>query len=204
MKSVSKIIIILLIFIQHSYIHAQTWERIYGYPNRAEYVTASIHSYDQGSVLLQHIDNRQIWLYKIDINGTILWEKYLQHPNDEILICRSMVQSYSGNNLLLSGQSNQTDPEGDPVIFFIDECYEFAWCKIWSTPEMNYGFQLLSVPSGGYIWHTRYGSPTGQGGKERIQLIKLNNNGDFEWINQVAPTYEYPKIFNHDMQSIIN
>lgn len=196
--------IIVMVFLSGTIAVSQTWERVYGKQGRFELTRGVSHSYDRGFIQATIVDIDALWLNKIDVNGNLLWSKYYKHPYQS-LYTGGLTNYIPDGNILITGQSNQSDSWGDPVIFKIDPCGELEWCKIWQVPEMNYGIHILSTFSGNIILHTRYaGDSSVYLFDHRFQLSELDGNGNFLWIKQIMPQSEYPKIINEDMYCMIN
>jgi hypothetical protein len=181
---------------------AQTWERIYGIPNRYENTYGVAHSYDQGITQATRVNWDALWLNKTDVDGNIIWSKYYKHASQGMYIT-CLTERLSDNSLLITGASSQLSEWGDPVLFKVNACGTLDWCKIWNIVGGNYGVQVLNTLSGDIILHTRYASESG-GFDNRFQLVKLDANGNFLWIKHIMPQSEYPNIINEDMYSLTN
>jgi len=202
MKTKSLLIIFVLLLTAFKAVTAQTWERIYGMPNRYENTYGVANTYDMGIIQATRVNWDALWLNKTDVNGNILWSKYYKHPYQSIYV--GCLTRYSpDNSLLIAGGSTQIDDWGDPVLFKVNACGTLDWCKIWNIVGGNYGVQVLNTLSGDIILHTRYASESG-GFDNRFQLVKLDANGNFLWIKHIMPQSEYPNIINEDMYSLIN
>ncbi len=173
MKTKKLLVLTMLLLITSITAPAQTWERIYGKPNRYENTYGVANSYDQGIIQATRVNWDALWLNKTDVNGNIIWSKYYKHPDKSIYI-NGLAGMFLDNSLLISGQSNQLDGWGDPVVFKIDACGELDWCKIWQKVNMNYGVQILTTASGDIFMHTRYACEASVWPHNRFQLVKMD------------------------------
>ncbi len=166
---------------------AQTWEREYGNTNRREKIFASCGSYDKGFVLGLRVDDSRIWIIKTNINGEILWSKYIISTENIYL---TSIDCSSSGEIIITGAYLELDENGDPFLLKLDSCGNQAWCKVANLPDGNYGRRVLYSNDGYIIWHTY--------GDEDLytynHLWKFNNDGFAIWKKNIASRYEHPLI----------
>lgn len=196
------IAIIVLIILFGKTVISQTWEHVYGKPVRFELTRGVSNHYDHGFIQATIVDYDALWLNKIDVNGNLLWSKYYKHPSQG-LYTGCMTTYTPDGSILITGQSNQSDPSGDPVVLKINACGELEWGTIWQVPQTNYGLHIFSNGSGGAILHTRYANSEVSNSINRFQLAEFDANGNFLWSNQFLPYQADLKIINYDMNCMI-
>jgi Secretion system C-terminal sorting domain len=179
------LLIISLVFF--SQLNAQSWEREYGIQNRMEHIFASSESYDGGFVLGLRVEDSKICLLKTDINGEVLWSKYIISTKNIYL--ESIDCSPTGQ-IVLTGGFLESSEDGDPFLIQLDACGNQSWCKVAQMEDGNYGRRILFSSDGNIIWHT-YGD---EDNYNLNHLWKIDNNGIALWKRNVASRYKYPFI----------
>ncbi|MFA4864627.1 MAG: hypothetical protein WC605_12770, partial [Bacteroidales bacterium] len=108
-------------------------------------------SYDKGYLLSGWVTPNYppyTWLIKTDINGEILWGKFIGGEDNNIGVAR-ISQNRNGEIYLCGSAGN--DDGTDPIIIKLNACGEKEWCKKISTTSNNDFFWSNAItPDGGY------------------------------------------------------
>jgi hypothetical protein len=170
-----------------NYMQSQNYPRIYGDNIQASIKEIS-ESYDKGFYLTAFTYtyqgvNQYGWIIKIDINGNILWDKKFGNGNDRNWFGDSFLTSDDG--LIISGITTKySGGDFDPAFFKMNVCGEIEWCKVFQSPDQNYGTGILQLADGSYIGMLEY---YGEGETyARISLVKMDQSGEPLWIQRLA------------------
>ncbi|MBW6537872.1 MAG: T9SS type A sorting domain-containing protein [Mariniphaga sp.] len=198
-----------------------TWPKKY-WNYKVTYNYDLIETYDKGYIVLNTIRPDGItaiwaWLVKTDINGEILWEKFIGdglHTGG----FQNIHQTYDGG-YVLGGGTYMLDYLADPMFMKLNACGEKDWCRIFyqAGPNTAYctGLNIYPVPDeDGYIaLVTSWGNEfvPGSGVYKGIWLFRLDNSGNLIWIknvfDQVDPNawneYPYHMFISQDTLCII-
>ena len=92
-----KQILIVFLILQSSFVISQKWSETYGNSYTEEYFHDVIECYDKGYLIsgANDISPYPNLLIKTDINGSVLWEKTIQH-NDLSIAKGAIDQNISG------------------------------------------------------------------------------------------------------------
>lgn len=126
------------------------------FPGKPDWTTSVIESYDNGFIFgsVNYITNSYLpiqgKLFKTDVNGTLLWQKYIDDHYSHITLT-DVVENDEGE-IFLAGISQYRDPEGDAFIMKMDPCLNVLWCKILRTNNSpDYIVQIRNTSDGGCI-----------------------------------------------------
>jgi len=172
-----------------------TWERFYGLPDRGEKVYSVVNTYDGGflyGIYRQgEVSNQPgTWLLKTDINGYPLWSKYF--IGEDFTFLAATINENESGEIFLTGQSNEFDLSGNPLLMKLNACGEKIWCKYLSFPNTNYGYHILFLPNGNIVWHTYLA--TNNWLQEYNQLWWVDTNGCILSCAQIIPHVDYPNL----------
>ena len=172
-----------------------TWERWYGRQNYHESSTTTkndIEYYDKGYIFHSYnysSDPYRPILKKTDINGYFLWERKLDSTLNKYI---SGIKKSNNGGVYIFGGSYDSGI-CNPWVAKLNACMEVEWCKIFRWTEFSYSKDLQIDNEGNIIVLTDY---YGYSPGERINLIKLNPEGDVLWKNNYATMQDYPYIWN--------
>jgi hypothetical protein len=175
------LIISFLIFAGIFNLFSQPWPKTYPQWS-GSFEESLIETYDKGYIFLLQLasqNNKYFVIVKTDINGNVLWDKYIGNSNTFFRV--GQFTNTSDNGLILCSGVNTYDPGGssDPIIIKFNQCAELEWCSDINTPNIfDYADRVRQTPNGDYILLT-YGSDPNP--INRIQLYKLNSTGDLLW-----------------------
>ncbi len=185
-----------------NFIHAQNWPKIYG-DNFDGLIKDISEAYDRGYYLTAFTYsnqgvNKYGWIIKTDINGNILWDKKYGDGNDRNWFSDSYVTSDKG--LIISGITTKySQGDFDPTFIKLDVCGEIEWCKVFQSPDQNYGTGIIQLSDGSYIGMLQY---YGEGETyARINLVKMDQTGEPLWIQKQSQ--EDTLIYNEEGANII-
>ncbi len=166
------------------------WSKVFTDPNMSQF-SSGIQIMDNGTYLIQvaywHSDlgNDRIWLFNIDQNGEIIWQKSYANwtlgTNNEDG-CHLLKNS--NNEYLISGWYYQSNPGEDtnsrytrPMYIKIDSLGNEIWHQLWGINDYFYGTAFKSAfDSKGNI----YGVGRNESYNEQARgpvLFKLENDG---------------------------
>jgi hypothetical protein len=120
------------------------------------------------------------FLTKVDINGNEIWKKAFGKYNYYNTINHFSIAT--DNTIFIAGNTFVHSNTSDPVVAKLTPCGEKLWCRIFRTDNhSDYGANVLATNDGGCLVYLRYSDPYNM--ENRIELVKLDNNGSVEWRN---------------------
>lgn len=184
-----------------SYSRAQDWPKVYG-DNFHATISNIEETYDHGFILSAYTYTSAgwplfDWIIKIDINGNVLWEKRFGDGIYSNGVTSSKITS--GNGLILAASTSKYSGNYDPTFIKLNVCGEIDWCKVFQSPDQNYGTGIIQLSDGSYIGMLQY---FGEGETyARISLVKMDQNGEPVWIQQLCQ--EDTLIYNEEGYQLI-
>jgi hypothetical protein len=179
MKYLFPILILQVFFVSVTY--TQPWPKSYPQWN-GSHVYSLIETYDKGNMFLlgpSILDYKYAIIVKTDINGNVLWDKYV--GNGQYVLTVGQIEPTNDNGFIYCAGISKYDPTGysDPVIIKFNSCGQMDWCKVINTPGIYDGSRRIrQTTSGDYILLTSYSDPNPL---NRIQLYKINSIGGLLW-----------------------
>lgn len=139
-----------------------------------------------------------IFLTKYNSNGDFIWTKQLSNKNGDE---GNYIDIDDDGNIYISGFAHGSKNNNyDIYLIKLDKNGEFLWTKQWGTPLNDISYDV-KVTKNGFIYITGVtsGNMDGRNGcfgnckvypnaTEDMFLIKLNSNGEKEWIRQFGST----------------
>ncbi len=160
------------------------WERNYGEDEYNEgmsdvEVTEEGDFIFMGNVNLMQGTDFDIWLFKTDSSGEVLWEKTYEFPRQEIL--RDIIID-SDNNIIGVGISSSFDELGDNYEIFLmkfNELGDTLWLNVFSNGEIECnGRSIVALENGDYlIAGIDYNDNANF--SSQIILLRVDNEGGF-------------------------
>ena len=153
-----------------------SWVKTYG--GALEDVVRSIKETSDGGYILagwtesSGSGNKDLWVFKIDYNGDILWEKTYGGVLDQGAYS---IQKTNDNNFIIAGYSEIKDPS-DFWLIKIDQLGRIIWQKTYGGILEDEAYCVKQTIDGGYIiggWTRSFGA-----GREDIWLVKTDENGN--------------------------
>jgi hypothetical protein len=181
----SFITVILIYFLQQN-ILAQNWPKIYG-DNFHATIARIEETYDHGFFLSAYTYTNagwplNDWIIKIDINGNMLWNKQIGNGIYSNGVTDSKVTI--DNGMILAAGTSKYSGNYDPTFIKLDVCGEIEWCQVFQSPDQNYGTGVIQLADEAYIGMLEYYGE--DSAYARISLVKMDQNGDPIWIQQLA------------------
>jgi len=170
----------------------QKWEIIFGNPGTDESFSDVVEFYDKGFIIASHYEaNGGCWLIKTNVNGSLLWDKFLIWP-DVSIYGGYIEQDISGNTILASVVAGE--PSGYwPMITKLNPCGEKVWCRVFADYDYNYGwFNDVLVLDNGDIVALGYLDSDEE--TELIFLYYIDTDGNLKWRQGYASQINYPHI----------
>ncbi len=166
---------------------SQTWPRIYTNPGEYSQGITAIEYYDNGIILLaekwnQYHGRNSGWLIKTDINGEVLWERFLGKPSQYLSMVDNMsITSDSGLIVAMSTQFAEEDQYGiidDPAFLKLDACGQLEWCTIVNLMGTdNSGIDIVQTNDGYIGLYFNLNVPT-----NALGVVKMDFNGKIQWL----------------------
>ena len=117
----------------------QRWEHIYGNPYTAESFRKIAELYDKGYLISAYYEDYDgNWLIKTDINGNILWEKFLYWENSQ-LVSGTPLQDSLGS-MVIAGAVWIDNIKSWPYLVKLDECGNSLWCRAFIDNDFLWGW----------------------------------------------------------------
>ena len=135
-----------------------------------------------GATRLAGTDSANAFLLKVDVQGTLQWERTFEGHNNAVAL--SVFQTADGGYVMVGSTGSpsdtdvylvKTDPEGD-----------LEWEKVYGGPGMDMGAAVLQTSDGGYLVAGSTNS-FGAGGYD-VYLVKIDPQGNGEWENTFGDT----------------
>jgi hypothetical protein len=180
------LICIIELIIISCHLQAQDWPKIY-YDEIDATIRDLAEAYDKGYLLAGYTYNNEGWpqfdlITKIDNNGNVLWDK--KFGNSSYSNGVSDFNLTNDNGMILAAGTSKYSGNYDPTFIKLNVCGELEWCKVFQSPDQNYGTGILQISDGSFIGMLQY---YGEGETyARISLVKMDQTGEPIWINRLA------------------
>ena len=157
-------------------------------------------SYDKGYLLSGWEEPnypQYVWLLKTDINGSILWEKFIgDNINSSVL---DRFKQNANGKIFLSGGIISTYGT-DPVIIKLNACGEKEWCRVISTTSDNDFFRSIVTTQDGGCAAIIYGAYFPLYIYES-GILKFSSTGDLDW--QFYHQSPDDGVYNEDLSHLL-
>jgi hypothetical protein len=160
---------------------SQPWPKTYPQWN-GSHIYWLLNSYDKGYVFLigpSYLDYKYSIIIKTDINGNVLWDKYIGNGQSTFRV--GQIDQTNDNGLIYCSGFDKYDPSGsaDPFLIKFNPCGEIQWCSVINTPGIfDYADRVRQTPEGNYVMLTSYSDTNPL---NRIQLFKFDSSGNLYW-----------------------
>ncbi len=161
------------------------WEKTYGGAS-GDSANAIEQTEDGGYVVSGHTysygaGNNDIWVLKLDANGSILWQKtYGGSGYDN----SSSIQQTADGGYIVAGDTNSFGAVSkDFWVLKLDAGGDILWEKAYGNDSSNLAYCIRQTTDDGYVvaGHTA----------DDVWVIKLDSNGNVLWQNTFGETGEY-------------
>jgi hypothetical protein len=141
-----------------SYSMAQQWPIVYG-DNFHATISNIEETYDHGFLLSAYTYTSSgwplyDWIIKIDINGSVLWEKRFGDGIYSNGVTNSKITQ--DNGIILAASTSKYSGDYDPTFIKLNVCGEMEWCRVFQSPDQNYGTGILQQTDASYIGMLQY------------------------------------------------
>jgi hypothetical protein len=190
MKKTTLLLFFILIVIN---IFAQKWEKTIGVPNLSEYSQRAIEHYDKGYIITSSFtggyNDHHGWIIKTGINGNLLWDKIIGVDPDEVLLQKTVYDSYG--NLYLFGTIIQGIEPLWPVAVKLDACGELQWCRQLYFEEYEFGqfYDAILLENGDLL---AVANMPDDDQHDMIFLFCISPEGEYKWKKSYASCTNYP------------
>ncbi len=125
--------------------------------------------------------SNDVWVAKITLTGSILWQKAIGGPGNDIGYAVAVTKD---NDIVVVGATRSAGTGTmDILVIKLSSEGSVIWEKIISTPKNDYG-QDVAIDISGNIYVTGY-SLDPETGKSDILVLKLTNTGDLVWFKEI-------------------
>ncbi len=173
---------------------AQKWDKTYGTTYYDEYFEDLVECYDHGYLISGSNDLSPYpnLLIKTDINGSILWEKTIQHANYSI--AKGAIDQNCSGEIAIARCLNFPNGDQWPSIIKLDSCGNKLWCRVYIDDEYNSGsIQDVILCENGDVLALGYMQSL-ENFDERIFLWYIETNGNLLWRKSYASKEDHPLI----------
>jgi hypothetical protein len=165
---------------------AQVWQHTYGYNGSVEISKAIKNTYDSGFFIGIDKNNNSIFIIKSNINGEILWQKYIKSNSPDYLILSHINTNNLGAILLTGGYYSGS--KVNSYVIALDSCLNYQSCHTININDGNYGKFVFYIKNRSDVLLMTYAA--GIWPVERNQLWKIQSNGTIEWMKQILSLSE--------------
>lgn len=161
------------------------WVRTFGGEGR-DFCYSAVQLYDSSYMFAGYTSafgagRQDYWLVNLSKDGDSIWSRTL--GGEEMDICRSLVQTSSGN-LVLSGKSSSFDNGGwDVWLVSLNSSFDSLWSRSYGSNNYDECSSIIETHDGGNIIAGQTSSFGA--GEQDMWLVKINSEGDSLW----AQTY---------------
>jgi len=192
-KILSKILLVIICLPGILKVHSQEeWPKYYGLSANAKSFDL-IECYDKGYIIAGSSKygayQPQGWLIKTDINGEILWDKWI--GDGSYLTSNYSIAQTNDNGFIISGATQKINLNRDSFVLKLDACGNKEWCVIYPNNNLTFDYAngIVQNPDGTYTALVSYYG--GNTAEERIWLFKLDQNGNTLWRKLYATDPDY-------------
>jgi len=121
------ILFILVIFLPLLLVAQQRWEVVFG---NSDMPVSTVNSYDRGSLVCGHNGLHQVFVYKTDRNGNVLWETVLS----EDVNSASIAEDCYGNKIIVGNKFTNA------WIVLLTSCNQLVWCSEYNSSVYSRSF----------------------------------------------------------------
>ncbi len=186
LKIMKKYLLLLLVIISLiTQAQDSTWIRTFSFDKPIR-IHDLIETYDKGFLTANTLKDdlghyKYCLLTKTDINGNILWEKYINYQpasHDWVNSGAGRVTQTADGGLLIQGVTYQFDLQGDMFVLKLNACGKKEWSRIFRIDEMQWSRGVFELDNGdimllvnGYDWDA----------PDYYFLVKLKSTGETIW-----------------------
>jgi hypothetical protein len=156
------------------------WQKTYGSWGNDE-GREIIHTSDDNYVIVGtmgpatgSLTSQDAFLIKIDLSGTILWQKYYGGSNKEY---GNSVKQCSDGGYILTGQTLSWGQNGDTYIVRTNSSGDTLWTKMHSSPLADEGVWVTVNADDSFAFAIRDSSSS----DVDVRILKLDANGGVVW-----------------------
>lgn len=184
-----EILVVAIILMNVYCAFGQIWQKTYGFPGIIDFSNSVTTSSDDGFLMaiITGYNTYASWIVKSDINGNVLWTKYLTQASNEWFRIRSLTNNENGD-IILTGTITLSDSM-NMLVVKLNPCGEMLWCKRNNQNAEN-GAGIVKE----LLNHHNIILAAGLSDSpliDRYQLFEIEENGNIIWMKQVLPGTEY-------------
>jgi len=177
--------VVLILLFRFSY--GQDWVKTYPAWSNS-FAIWLVETNDKGYIFLltRYINGYALYAFivKTDINGNQIWVKTIGNGNNTF-INRNIEKTLDQGYIVCGATDKYGGQNPDPYLIKLNSCGELEWCSVIQTPGIyDYAIRVRQTPGGDYVLLAAYSDPNED---YRIQLFKLNSNGEWLWKHNYPP-----------------
>ncbi len=135
-------------------------------------------------------DENQATLFRLDQYGNLLWNK--QYPVAGIASFSGLVVTASGNYVCTGWTKTASLSQEDVFALSTDDNGDILWQEVYELggTQKDTGNDIIKTTHGGFIiCGTTYNTDEATGGVTDALLLKIDNNGTYEWHKVYGTTF---------------
>jgi len=179
----SYLIFLILLGLSSTRANCQVWQNTYGYNGSFEVSKAVTNMYDNGFIIGVDKNDYNFFLFKPDINGNVLWQKYISNNQGYGMIL-SHSSVYPDGDILSTGGISPSNTDNSFVLS-LNNCGDISWCKTITLNNENYGKFIFPLPNENILLLTYNASEFPA--IDRTQLWEIDPVGNIIWMRQILP-----------------
>ncbi len=161
-------------------------------------VTGASHSFNHDLANHDYKDGTDLWIFKTDKHGNIIWSKTYGGYDHEYPV--GLLELTDGSLMILAGSlskdgdvnANTIGHNLDHWLLKLDNDGELIWSKTYGTDELDGPHSILLSPDGGFYIGCTIETVEGTSKDFNYGLMKLDKDGDKEWLKTYGGSkYEY-------------
>jgi hypothetical protein len=156
-----------------------TWNKTYG--QSGDNAARAIVTAENNSCVIAGYTNSSengvydVWLFKIDADGTLLWSRTYGSTESE----KASALTKAENGYLIVGDKHSPETDDDALIIKIDMSGNVLWQNTYGGKDFDMPSDVISLSSGGYAI-TGFTFSWGKGDRD-FWLFKIDESGNVLW-----------------------
>jgi len=198
-----KIVLLMYIICITSFGYSQRWQHIYGNSNAIEFCNKIIEEYDNGYLLSVYSEeDYSNWLIKTDINGNMLWEKYILWNNSKVGTGTPLIDA--AGNIIIVGSVEINNTDSWPMINKFDNCGNPVWCRVFVESGFDFAyFNDAILLENQDIIALAYHEESGMMDTNSVFLYYITSGGELLWKKPYASKADHSLINEPSCNKII-
>ncbi len=167
------------------------WEQVYGLYNKDEQIRDVVECYDHGCFTISgQVQDESGWGIKTDINGNVLWEKYIGGGS---FVFSPWSVLHDHGSLVIVGVYRNENLSNSGIIIKLDSCGEKQWCNVYTTDLFltTWFYDAVLLDNSDMLVLAKLKS---YDQIKQIFLFYFNRHGELLWTKPFATKDDYQQI----------